>query len=55
MYVEILQPDVGRGTDAFEPPSYDVECVFGSMEQHAPRMWHREVSQTRGAGSHGNG
>jgi hypothetical protein len=35
--IQFLQAHVCGGTDAFEPPAHDVECVLGGIEQHAPR------------------
>ena len=53
--VEIFQITRRGGTDALESAAHDVQSVLGRIQQHAPRMRHREVAQTRCAGSDGNG
>ena len=50
--VEGLQVKAGRQADPFEPSAHDVQGVFGRIQQHAARVWHGELTQTRRAGSH---
>ena len=42
-------------TDTFQSSAHDMQSVLGRIQQHAPRMRHREVAQTRCAGSDGDG
>jgi hypothetical protein len=47
--------DAGRGTDAFEAATHDVQGVFGRIEQDAAGTAHCEAAQAGDAGSDGNG
>jgi hypothetical protein len=55
MNIQFLQAHVCSSTDAFEPLTHDVECVFGGVEQHSPGARREEMPQTRGVGGHGDG
>jgi hypothetical protein len=43
MNIQFLQAQVCGDTDAFEPTTYDVECVLGGVEQYAPGARHGVV------------
>src|SRR5271169_4254260 len=53
--VEFGEGGAGRGTDAFEAASDDVQSVFGGIEQDATGAGNREAAQAGDAGSDGNG
>ena len=53
--VEFGESGAGRGTDAFEAATDDVQSVFGGIEQDAAGAAHREAAQAGDAGGDGNG
>jgi hypothetical protein len=53
--VEISEREAGRGADAFEPLSHDVESILGGVEQDASGMRNGEAAQARHAGGDRHG
>ncbi|MEA2738180.1 MAG: hypothetical protein QOH05_1487 [Acetobacteraceae bacterium] len=55
LHVEIGETDAGRGADAFEAATDDVQRVFGWVKQNAAGAAHREATQAGDAGGDGDG
>ena len=45
--IEVTQADPGGGADALQATAYDVQSVFGGVEQDASGLWHGEPASTR--------
>jgi hypothetical protein len=50
LYVQLLQAHLGGDADALEPSAYDVQSVFGRVQQHPSGGRDREVPQAGGPG-----
>jgi hypothetical protein len=55
LHVEVGETDAGRGADAFEAATDDVQRVFGWVKQNAAGAAHREAPQAGDAGGDGHG
>ena len=53
--VEIGDRQTGGSADAVEPPTDDVQSIFGGVEQDASGLGHGEAAQTGRAGGDGDG